>query len=185
MTTMKDDLVYTPTTCFETFLFIKGWDTSAALEGVGKNLYEYRAQLLTANEEGLTDTFNRFHDPDESSLAIKKLRDLHEEMDHVVLKAYGWDDLAKKATCEFLLDYEEEEDDDPTAKKSHKKKPWRYRWPDEFRDEVLARLLELNEQRAMEEKLAGKAAEAEAKKSARSNKPGGKKTRKQKPELFE
>ena len=27
-------------------------------------------------------------------------------------------------------------------------KSWRYRWPDEFRDEVLARLLELNALRA-------------------------------------
>jgi hypothetical protein len=31
------------------------------------------------------------------------------------------------------------------------------RWPDNFRDEVLARLLELNEQRHQEELLAGKA----------------------------
>ena len=40
-------------------------------------------------------------------------------------------------------------------KKSKKKKPWRYRWPDDFRDKVLARLLELNEQRHKEELLAG------------------------------
>ena len=33
----------------------------------------------------------------------------------------------------------------------------RLRWPDEFRDEVLARLLELNEQRHREELLTGKA----------------------------
>ena len=31
------------------------------------------------------------------------------------------------------------------------KKPYRYRWPDEVRDEVLARLLVLNKQRAAEE----------------------------------
>ena len=31
------------------------------------------------------------------------------------------------------------------------KKKYRYRWPDEMRDEVLARLLELNRQRALEE----------------------------------
>ena len=105
-------------------------------------------------------------------------------MDRAVLRAYGWDDLAEKATCDFLLDYEEEEDDDPTAKKSKKKKPWRYRWPDEFRDEVLARLLELNEQRAMEEKLAGKTAEAQAKKSAGSNSKGRKSSKKQQPGLF-
>jgi len=38
--------------------------------------------------------------------------------------------------------------------------PWRHRWPDDFRDEVLARLLELNRQRAEEERLSGAAAEA-------------------------
>ena len=35
------------------------------------------------------------------------------------------------------------------------KKPYRYRWPDAIRDEVLARLLELNADRAAEEARAG------------------------------
>ena len=92
-------------------------------------------------------------------------------MDRAVQEAYGWDDLAKAARCEFLLEYEEEEDDEPGAKKSKKKKPWRLRWPDDFRDEVLARLLELNEQRAKEERLAGKAtAEAKKEKTIAKNK---------------
>ena len=33
----------------------------------------------------------------------------------------------------------------------HQKKKYRYRWPDEIRDEVLARLLALNRKRALEE----------------------------------
>ena len=140
---------------------------------------------MVAHQEGLTASYNRFHDPDESSPEIRTLRELHDEMDRVVLRAYGWNDLAERATCEFLLDYEEEENDDPTAKKSKKKKPWRYRWPDEFRDEVLARLLELNEKRAMEEKLAGTTAEAQSKKSAGSNSRGRKSSKnKQEPGLF-
>jgi hypothetical protein len=66
-----------------------------------------------------------------------------------------------------LLDYEEAGesefgDGDPADEsqrstyKSRKNKPWRYRWPDDFRDEVLARLLELNEQRHKEELLLAK-----------------------------
>jgi hypothetical protein len=109
-------------------------------------------------------------------LEIVQLRELHEAMDRAVLEAYGWDDLAQSARCEFLLDYEEEEDNEPDAKKSKKKKPWRLRWPDEFHDEVLARLLELNEQRAKEELLAGKLAEADTKpkrKTARRKGSGG------------
>ncbi len=96
-------------------------------------------------------------------------------MDGAVLRAYGWDDLAESATCEFLLDYEEEEeagDSQQAGTRRQKKKPWRYRWPDDFRDEVLARLLELNEQRHKEDLLAGAAAE-------NPSKPAKKKARKQ------
>jgi len=78
---------------------------------------------------------------------------LHATVDRAVLDAYGWTDIQPR--CEFILDYEDEEDDEP-GRVSKKKKPWRYRWPDEIRDEVLGRLLELNAQRASEEKaLAG------------------------------
>ena len=35
------------------------------------------------------------------------------------------------------------------------KLPWRYRWPDEIRDDILARLLALNAQRAELERLTG------------------------------
>ena len=56
-----------------------------------------------------------------------------------------------------------------------KKKPWRYRWPDEIRDEVLARLLELNRVRAEEEQLSGAAAEASSKSRANRQPRKGKK----------
>ena len=89
-------------------------------------------------------------------------------MDRAVLDAYDWTDL--KPTCEFLLDYEEDEEDDEETGGRRRKKPWRYRWPDEFRDEVLARLLDLNRQRAEEERLSGAAAEAKVKKPRKSAK---------------
>ena len=118
---------------------------------------------MVRNNEGLTKTYNRFHDPDERSPDILKLRELHAAMDRAVLDAYGWTDL--KPTCEFLLDYEEDEDEDDDRRNGRRrKKPWRYRWPDDFRDEVLARLLELNRQRAEEERLSGAAAQAKPRK---------------------
>jgi hypothetical protein len=94
------------------------------------------------------------------------LRDLHAAMDAAVLTAYGWADLLPKCTCEFLLDYEDEEESDAglaatEGKARKRKKPWRYRWPDEIRDEVLARLLKLNAERAKEEELAGQTAAAQ------------------------
>jgi len=149
---MKDDLRYTPSDCFETFPFPEGWETHPALEAAGRAYYKFRAALMVRNDEGLTRTYNRFHDPDEGAPEIVKLRELHADMDRVVLDAYGWSDLA--TDCEFLLDYEIDEE----TWSPRRKKPWRYRWPAETHDEVLARLLELNAERARAETRAGTAA---------------------------
>lgn len=141
---MKDDLRYTPSDCFETFPFPLNWQTEANLEAAGKDYYDFRAALMVTNDEGLTKTYNRFHNPYENDPGIAQLRDLHAAMDRAVLDAYGWQDIP--TDCEFLLDYPIDE-----AEWGKKKKPYRYRWPDDIRDEVLARLLELNAQRAEEE----------------------------------
>ncbi len=189
---MKDDMRYTPNDCFETFPFPAGVLEHAAgdspttdngplntLETVGREYYEFRAALMIRHNEGLTKTYNRFHDPHETSPDILQLRALHAAMDRAVLEAYAWHDLAQTATCEFLLDYEDDEDEDEgSGARSpgtgrQKKKPWRYRWPDPFRDEVLARLLELNKQRAEEERIAGElATDKKKKKSTKSTARG-------------
>jgi hypothetical protein len=147
---MKDDLRYTPSDCFETFPFPEGWVSDLRLESVGRDCYEFRAALMIRNDDGLTKTYNRFHDPQGRDPEIVKLRELHAAMDRAVLDAYGWTDI--KTGCEFLLDYEIDEQE-----WGDKKKPWRYRWPDDVRDEVLARLLELNSQRAKDEARSGAA----------------------------
>ena len=54
-----------------------------------------------------------------------------------------------------------------------KKKPWRFRWPDEVRDEVLARLLKLNAERAEEERLTA----LHAQRPLLRRSPGGDRTR--------
>ncbi|MBI4538945.1 MAG: N-6 DNA methylase [Gemmatimonadetes bacterium] len=149
---MKDDLRYTPSDCFETFPFPEGFEDNPSLEVAGRTYYDFRADLMVRNGEGLTNTYNRFHNPNERSPEIQKLRDLHDAMDRAVLDAYGWTNIQPER--EFLLDYEEEEDEEASTRR---RKPWRYRWPDEVRDEVLARLLALNEERAKEEQLRGSA----------------------------
>ncbi len=159
---LEDRLRYTPSDCFETFPFPPNFETDPALEAAGKTYYEFRANLMVKNNEGLTKTYNRFHDPDESSRDILKLRELQAAMDRAVLDAYGWSEL--QPTCEFLLDYQEDEDEDEAGGGRRRKKPWRYRWPDDFRDEVLARLLELNRQRAEQERLSGAVAESKGRK---------------------
>ncbi len=139
--TLEDRQGYRPSDCFATFPFPVEWQSSPGLERTGCEFCEFRAQLMVANNQGLTITYNRFHDRDEQDPGILRLRELHDAMDRAVLDAYGWTDI--QPSREFLLDYEEE--DDAT---SRRRKPWRYRWTDEIRDEVLARLLELNRQRA-------------------------------------
>ena len=72
-------------------------------------------------------------------------------MDVAVLRAYGWDDLADRAAPEFI----EQDADEGKAPKT------RLDWPAEFKDEVLARLLALNVERAAAERAAGLVAQAE------------------------
>src|SRR5271157_899793 len=188
--TMKDDPRYNVDDCFKTYPFPLNFESGRSLEDVGNTYCEFRAALMIRNNEGLTKTYNRFHDPDERSPDILKLRELHAAMDRAVLDGYGWTDL--KPACEFLLDYEDEEDQElatgnqelPTRRR---RKPWRYRWPDDFRDEVLARLLELNRQRAEQERLSGAAAEAGRGKPTKKSTAGRKAARKNpdQPEFFE
>jgi len=205
---MKDDLRYTPSDCFETFPFLPSPPNPSPsgrgvrdLETIGKTYYEFRAELMIRNNQGLTETYNRFHNPYEIDSDILKLRGLHTEMDRVVLDAYGWSDIDN--TCGFALDYldievEELPSDvqeriasgdlffptaqeainfDSVARRGKGKLPWRYRWPEATHDEVLARLLDLNQKRAEEEILSGLKAEQQEK-TKTTKRPKGKKTAK-------
>jgi hypothetical protein len=138
---LKDDLRYTPSDCFETFPFPEGFETSPTLDAAGRAYHVHRAALMVEHNEGLTKTYNRFHDPDERGEDIVRLRELHADMDRAVLRAYGWDDLAERAEPVFL---DETNEDDHTYQ-------GRLFWPSAFRDEVLARLLALNASRHAEE----------------------------------
>ena len=144
--TLEDRLRYTPSDVFETYPFPIDWTTNPALEAAGEAYYDFRADLMVRNNEGLTKTYNRFHDPDDRDPDIAWLRELHAEIDRAVLDAYGWTDI--ETTCEFLLDYDIDEEE----WSSRRRKPWRYRWPDPVRDEVLGRLMALNAERAAEER---------------------------------
>lgn len=144
---MKDDLRYTHSACLHNFPFPSRFEHCTTLCEVGDEYFSFRAALMLQNGEGLTKTYNRFHDPEDDSSGTVKLRELHAKMDWVVLGSYGWTDLTPR--CDFKPAFEDEEDEDENGRPRRKK--YRYRWPDEFRDEVLARLLELNRQRAIEE----------------------------------
>ena len=145
--TLGETLQFASTDGFETYPFppLGRVEPSAF---IARTLFDFRSKWMIAEKVGLTEVYNRFHDPDERSPDILRLRELHAAMDRAVLDAYGWTDIP--TDCEFLLDYEIDE-----ATWGTKKKPWRYRWPDAVRDEVLARLLDLNQKRYQEEVAAG------------------------------
>jgi len=131
---LKQDPVYTPTDCYDTFSFP---DVNESMKCIGVDFHEHRRQLMLAHQEGLTATYNRFHDPDESAADIVRLRQLHGEMDHGVAAAYGWQDLALDhafhTTAQGL----------------------RYTISEAARRAVLGRLLALNHARYAEEVAAG------------------------------
>ncbi|MEI6315095.1 MAG: type IIL restriction-modification enzyme MmeI, partial [Syntrophus sp. (in: bacteria)] len=87
---LKGDLRYSPSDCFENFTFPKSMDT---LENIGEVYYEHRYNIMQHHQEGLTQTYNRFHNINETSEDISHLRGLHMEMDNAVATAYGWTNL--------------------------------------------------------------------------------------------
>src|SRR5262249_25916802 len=87
---LKMDTRYNPTDCFETFPFPSSYSN---LEAIGERYRSCRRNTLLGRQEGLTKTYNRFHDSVETSADIQKLRQLHVEMDNAVAIAYGWTDL--------------------------------------------------------------------------------------------
>ncbi|CAM4332866.1 type IIL restriction-modification enzyme MmeI [Corallococcus exiguus] len=125
--TMRIDLNYSASDCFETFPFPENAHGSA-LEAIGKQLHFERSQYMQANNIGLTTTYNRLKDKSVTDAATQRLRDLHVAVDQAVLDAYGWNDIHAPPYC------------GATPKQL-----------EAFEDEVLDRLFDLNEQRAREE----------------------------------
>ncbi|MGH9753573.1 MAG: Eco57I restriction-modification methylase domain-containing protein [Blastocatellia bacterium] len=144
---------YTPSDCFETFPFPEEIER---LEEIGERYYNHRQSIMLARQEGLTKTYNRFHDPEENSSDIRRLRELHQEMDEAVARAYGWADLR--------LEHGFHET----------KQGVRFTISEAARREVLDRLLELNHQRYAEEKAEGLHEKGAKKKAAMKKNAKGK-----------
>ena len=138
---------------------------------------------MIRTDNGLTETYNRFHNKFETDAEIVTLQQLHAEMDRAVLDAYCWTDLQPR--LDFILDYEDTEDtEDEENGSNDSKKPWRYRWVDEDRDEILARLLELNRTRAAERGQSAPTAPA-AKTTVKCGRKSSKSAPAASPNLFE
>lgn len=132
--THETRLRYSPSDVFENFPQPSG---SSCLENVGKKYQECRNGIMLGRQEGLTKTYNRFHNRGEASADIARLRALHVELDQSVAAAYGWGDLDLGHGFH------------PT------KEGERYTISEAARRTVLDRLLALNHRRYEEEVKAG------------------------------
>lgn len=132
--TMKTDLRYTASSCFETFPFPPAGtlESGGAVDAAGERLYEARARYMVETQQGLTSTYNRLKDPACVEAPIEALRRLHEEMDRAVLEAYGWGDLEVPPYAT---------PDTPEGRQARQA----------FEDEVIDRLFVLNAERAAQE----------------------------------
>lgn len=134
---MKTDLRYTASDCFDTFPFPSAdpREPIPAVETAGKAFYEAPARFMLDTDQGLTKTYNALKDPETTAPAVLELRRLTEAMDRAVLDAYGWTDMAVPPYCPRT-------DADRAAIQT-------------FEDEVIDRLYVLNADRAQEEDRLG------------------------------
>ncbi|GAP95041.1 DNA methyltransferase [Leptolyngbya sp. NIES-2104] len=85
--TLKSDTRYTNTTCFETFPFPQTVARSLIQEirGTMQDLHEYRSDQMNRRDWGITKLYNNyFHEPS------SRLSKLHQQLDKLVLQAYGF-----------------------------------------------------------------------------------------------
>jgi hypothetical protein len=136
---------YTPSDCFETFPFP---EETGSLGEIGDRYHIHRQSIMLTRQEGLTKTYNRFHDPEEKSADIRRLRDLHRDMDEAGALAYGWSDLQIEHGFHQT------------------KQGVRFTISDKARVEVLDRLLALNHERYAEEERLGLHEKGRKKKAA-------------------
>lgn len=134
--TLETRLRYTRSTCFETFV----WPDASAMQSladIGERYYQHRSRVMKENDRGLTDTYNRLHDPNENCVDIAGLRQLQIEMDDAVAAAYGW------GSIDLGHDFHET------------KQGVRFTVSESARCGMLDRLLQLNHERYAEEMKQG------------------------------
>ncbi len=134
---MKDDMRYTPSDCFEPFPFPSP-STTPGLEYAGREYHLFRKQLMHHEQLGLTALYHRFHHPAEQHPHILTLRQLHDRLDQAAFNAYGWTDLSP--LCQFLPDERTNDKINPA---------YRYQWPPALGAEVLRRLILQNKSRTL------------------------------------
>lgn len=90
---MRNDPRYTPSDVFLTFPRPR---PTEMLDEIGRTLDVERREIMLRRELGLTKLYNLINDPhisDSSDPDVARMRQIHVELDHAVMAAYGWDDV--------------------------------------------------------------------------------------------
>ncbi|MEO3778171.1 DNA methyltransferase [Micromonospora sp. B11E3] len=84
---LRSDPRYTPSDGFETF---PQPESTERMARVGAELDSYRRSVMLGRELGLTKLYNLIHDEQVTSADIRRLREIHVEIDEAVAEAYGF-----------------------------------------------------------------------------------------------
>lgn len=137
---LETRLRYTPTDCYETFPFPIGeLDRSCDFCNLVDSM---RRSIMTSDQIGLTQLYNKFHDPGVDDARFEELRQLQVKIDNAVRDAYGWTDLDLEHGF-HEVGYLPSNDN------------IRFTISESARIEVLKRLAKLNKERWEEEERAG------------------------------
>jgi hypothetical protein len=137
--TLRTDLTYTPSRCFETFPLPSSVESIAELFG---HWHEVRQQAMRNHRVGLTGLLNKVHDRTDTGTHVVAFRDVSCELDQAVASAYGWPDLDLNHAFHEV----------PNLPGNDRT---RFTISEPARIEVLRRLSELNKQRYEEEVAQG------------------------------
>ncbi len=139
--TVGQTLNYTPSDYLETFPFLH--INSKILTQLGERYHQDRTGIMRSDEIGLTQFYNRIHDPDEQDPRIVEFRELQRILDSEVAKAYSWDDLSLGHSFHQVT-YLPKNDN------------IRFSIAENARTEILRRLAQLNKERHEANKTQGK-----------------------------
>jgi hypothetical protein len=135
--TLETRIRYTPSDVFETLPLP---EVTPEMSDLGDRLDTFRRDLMLSRQAGLTATYNLVHDPNCTDPDIAGLRAIHRAIDEAVLRAYGWTDLLASGLAHTFHDT---------------RQGTRYTIGPAVRQEILDRLLELNQARHAAESEGG------------------------------
>jgi len=96
--TLKADLQYTPSDCFESF---PQPQPTTRMDIAGRELNVFRERLMTSRESGLTKLYHDVDNRAEQDSGIIHLRQIHVEIDEAVREAYALDEEREPQIREF------------------------------------------------------------------------------------